>query len=279
MTPLRLDVGCSTDRGRKRRINEDSYAVWVPADDAERERVGALFVVADGMGGHAHGELASRLAVETIREQYRQSQARAPARRLVEALRAANTAIWREAARLPEQAGMGTTVVCAVVAGSSLLVTNAGDSRAYLVRHRRPRQLTRDHSWVGEMLAQKRLTPAEARRHHLRNVITRCLGARPDLPIPSYPPESLIPGDTLVLCTDGLWGTTEDVEIAQLASQYSAQVAADRLVALANDRGGPDNITVIVVRVARPLHDDYDEGTTLDLRLLDDDLTLTAATL
>src|SRR5579875_2616988 len=129
----------------------------------------------------------------------------------------------------------------------------------------RPRQLTRDHSWVAELLALKRLTPAEARHHRMRNVITRCLGGRPDLEVPSYPPEPLLPGDAVVLCTDGLWGTTDDGEIARLVSQHSAQVAADQLVALANDRGGPDNITVIVVRVESPRLGEYDEGTTLDL--------------
>ncbi|HLI25934.1 MAG TPA: PP2C family serine/threonine-protein phosphatase [Chloroflexota bacterium] len=274
-----LDVGCSTDRGRKRPVNEDSYALWLPAEPGAQARWGALFVVADGMGGHARGEVASRLAVETIREHYLHSAEPAPARRLAEALRVANAVIWQEAARTPQQAGMGTTVVCAVVAGRSLFITNAGDSRAYLVRHGRPRQLTRDHSWVAELLALKRLTPAEARHHRMRNVITRCLGGRPDLEVPSYPPEPLLPGDAVVLCTDGLWGTTDDGEIARLVSQHSAQVAADQLVALANDRGGPDNITVIVVRVESPRLGEYDEGTTLDLRLLDDDVTLTAETL
>lgn len=271
-----LDVGSCTDRGRKRPVNEDSYALWVPSEPADQARLGALFIVADGMGGHARGEVASRLAVDTIRAAYLHSAEPAPDRRLAEALRAANAAVWQEAARAPHQAGMGTTVVCAVVAGRALFITNAGDSRAYLVRHGRPRQLTRDHSWVGELLALKRLTPAEARRHRMRNVITRCLGGRPDLEVPTYPPEPLLPGDAVVLCTDGLWGTTEDVEIAHVVSQYSAQVAADRLVALANARGGPDNITVVVIRVESARLDDYDEGTTLDLRLLDDDVTLTA---
>src|SRR5579883_2154074 len=279
MSEFRLEVGQVTDIGRKRSANEDNLGTFVPTDPAQLSQLGALFVVADGMGGHAKGEVASAIAVKTVIEAYQQSDAPTLGERLVAALRQANTAIWDEASRQVDHAGMGTTVVCGVVAGQDLLVTNAGDSRAYLVRLGRAQQLTRDHSWVGEMIALGRLTPAEARHHRMRNVITRCLGGRPDLEVPSYPPEPLLPGDAVVLCTDGLWGTTDDGEIARLVSQHSAQVAADQLVALANDRGGPDNITVIVVRVESPRLGEYDEGTTLDLRLLDDDVTLTAETL
>jgi serine/threonine protein phosphatase PrpC len=193
--------------------------------------------------------------------------------RLALALREANTVIWDEAGRQLEAAGMGTTVVCGVVVGDELLVSNAGDSRAYLVRHRRARQLTRDHSWVGEMVAMGRITPAEARRHKMRNVITRCLGGRADLDVTPYPREQLIPGDALVLCTDGLWGTAADQEIALLVSQFPPQVAADRLVALANERGGPDNITVVVVRILG----DVDDAETLSLQSYDDDATLTGS--
>lgn len=279
MIRFKLDVGYGTHVGRKRKVNEDNFAVYVPRESEEAERVGALFVVADGMGGHAKGEVASRIAVERIRDSYQQSQQTPLEERLASALREANAAIWEEAAQQVHHAGMGTTVVCAVVAGHELLVTNAGDSRAYLVRHGRPRQLTRDHSWVGEMIALKRLTPDEARRHRMRNVITRCLGGRPELEVPPYPREPLVAGDAVVLCTDGLWGTTDDAEIARLVSALPAQVAADRLVALANDKGGPDNITVIVVRVESPTRAEVDDGATLDLRLLDDDVTLTAETL
>ena len=279
MIRYKLDVGHSTDVGQKRKVNEDYLGLYVPRDAEQAERLGALFVVADGMGGHAKGEVASRIAVEQIRESYQVGSGATLEERLQDALRDANAAIWEEAARQVEQAGMGTTVVCAVVVGDELLVTNAGDSRVYLVRHHRTRQLTRDHSWVGEMIALKKLTPEEARTHRMRNVITRCLGGRPELEVPQYRREPLVAGDAVVLCTDGLWGTTEDGEIARVVSQHSAQVAADRLVALANERGGPDNITVIVVKVEGSRPDDLDDGATLDLRLLDDDATLTAETL
>ncbi len=271
MRELRIEIGQSTDVGRKRTVNEDNLGLLVPTDDEQRRRIGALFIVADGMGGHAKGEVASALAVTTVTQTYLRTETPTLEERLANALREANAVIWDEAGRQLEAAGMGTTIVCGVVVNDELLVANAGDSRAYLVRHRQSRQLTRDHSWVGEMVAAGRITVAEARRHKMRNVITRCLGGRADLEVTTYPREQLIPGDALVLCTDGLWGTTADHEIALLVSQFSPQVAADRLVALANERGGPDNITVLVVRV----RGEEDDASTLSLQSFDDDATLT----
>jgi PPM family protein phosphatase len=277
MSEFRLEVGQVTDVGRKRTANEDNFGTFVPADPAVLAHIGALFVVADGMGGHAKGEVASAIAVDTIIATYQESNTPTLGERLVAALRRANAAIWDEASRQVDHAGMGTTVVCGVVVGQELLVSNAGDSRAYLVRLGRAQQLTRDHSWVGEMIALGKLTVAEARRHRMRNVITRCLGGRPDLEVPLYPRQQLISGDALVLCSDGLWGTMTDQEIGLLVSKFPPQMAAERLVALANERGGPDNITVIVVRVQR--QGGADDGATLDLRLPDDDMTLTDETL
>ena len=277
MSELRLEVGQVTDIGRKRMANEDNFGTFVPSDRALLDHIGALFIVADGMGGHAKGEVASAIAVKTIIETYQTSGAPSLGERLVAALRQANAAIWDEASRQVDHAGMGTTVVCGVVVGSELLVSNAGDSRAYLVRLGRAEQLTRDHSWVGEMIALGKLTVAEARRHRMRNVITRCLGGRPDLEVPLYPRQQLVPGDALVLCSDGLWGTMTDQEIGLLVSKFPPQMAAERLVALANERGGPDNITVIVVQVQR--EGDVDDGATLELRFPDDDMTLTDETL
>src|SRR3954447_20338861 len=271
MRELRIEIGQSTDAGRKRTVNEDNLGLLVPPDTQVRRQVGSLFVVADGMGGHAKGEVASALAVATVTRAYVDADAPTLEERLAAALRSANRVIWDEASRQLEAAGMGTTVVCGVVVGEELLVNNAGDSRAYLVRDRQARQLTRDHSWVGDMVALGRITTADARRHKMRNVITRCLGGRADLEISTYPRERLLPGDALVLCTDGLWGTTADHEIAMLVSEFSPQVAADRLIALANERGGPDNITVIVVRVLT----DADDTATLAIRPLEDDATLT----
>ncbi len=265
MKELRVEIGQSTDVGRKRTVNEDNLGLLVPADAEQRRRIGSLFIVADGMGGHAKGEVASALAVTTVTRAYLHSDLPTLEERIATALREANAVIWDEAGRHLEAAGMGTTIVCGVVVGDQLIVANAGDSRAYLVRHRKPRQLTRDHSWVGEMVAAGRITAAEARRHKMRNVITRCLGGRADLEVTTYPREQLIPGDALVLCTDGLWGTTADQEIALLVSQFSPQVAADRLVALANERGGPDNITVLVARVQGE-----DDANTLSLQSFDD---------
>ncbi len=275
MSDIRLAVGQRTDVGRKRTVNEDSLGVFVPPDPALLGHIGALFVVADGMGGHAKGEVASALAVDTVIRTYQQSAAPSLDERLVTALRAANATIWDQASRQVDHAGMGTTVVCAVVVSNELLVSNAGDSRAYLVRRRQARQLTRDHSWVGELVALGKITAVEARRHKLRNVVTRCLGGYPDLDVPLYPRQQLSPGDVLVLCTDGLWGTMTDQELADVVSQHPPQVAAERLVALANERGGPDNVTVIVVGVDQAVA--CDDGDTLELQM-DDEVTLTDKT-
>src|SRR5215210_3844655 len=268
MTKFRLAVGQATDVGRKRTDNEDNLGLWIPSDAALLDQLGALFVVADGMGGHAKGEVASAIAVSTIVDAYQQGEAPTLGERLVNALRQANAAIWNEASHRVDHAGMGTPVVCGVVVGHELLVSSAGDSRGYLVRGGRAQQLTRDHSWVEEMVALGKLTVAEARRHKMRNVITRCLGGCPDLEVPLYPRQRLAAGDALVLCTDGLWGTMTDQEIGLLVSTFAPQVAAERLVALANERGGPDNITVVVVRVERD--GEVDDGATLDLQAPND---------
>ncbi|MBU1747068.1 MAG: Stp1/IreP family PP2C-type Ser/Thr phosphatase [Chloroflexi bacterium] len=254
-TQLILAVGQRTDPGRVRDHNEDSLATVpmedLPADTLERK--GQLFVVADGMGGHAAGATASRIAAEQVMQAYYASDASDVGdirQSLERAIRLANAAVFDQSRENPAYAGMGTTLVGIVCQDSRMTIVNVGDSRAYLVRDGGIRQLTEDHSWVAEAVRQGTLPPDQARYHPRRNVITRSLGNRPDVEI-DFSQEGLLPGDTLVLCSDGLSGQVYDQEICDAVLALEPQAAAEQLVDLANERGGPDNITVIVVRVVQ----------------------------
>lgn len=230
-----------TDRGRWRRSNEDA----VDADPARE-----VYVVADGLGGLPGGETASRIAVETLvaalvplpRDGMLEGRIRA-------AIGEVDSAIRRTGAADPRLSGMGTTVVLAVGAGTAWVIAHAGDSRAYLLRDGRLRRLTTDHNVAAELVVQGRISEAEAQHHPGRNIVTRTLGAN----TPSDPDLQRVerlPGDRLLLCTDGLTAVLDDRMIERLLDRMAGPDACCReLVALANDGGGPDNITVLVVDV------------------------------
>ena len=252
---FRIEVGSKTDVGRVRENNEDSFRV-VPELN--------LWILSDGMGGVAHGEVASALAIETIAAYCQQeplksatspsigelSDVSATANHLAEAARAANHKIYDSASRNPEQHGMGATVVAAQLEGRLLSVMHVGDSRAYLMRSGTLVPLTEDHSLVAEQVRRGVLTPEEAEHSRLQNVLVRALGVREDVE-PDASDRELLPGDFLLLCTDGLTRGIPDPEIAQiLARSANPQAAVDRLIETALDRGGEDNITAIVVRFA-----------------------------
>jgi len=249
---LVLVVGQRTDVGRVRDHNEDNLATvppeGVPAEVLERK--GQLFLVADGMGGHAAGATASSIATQQIMQNYYQDDSLDLRASLERAIRQANTAIFEQALENLTYAGMGTTLVAAVCQDSRFLIANVGDSRAYLIRDGGIRQLTQDHSWVAEAVRQGTLSIEQARHHPRRNVITRSLGNRPEVEVDFFE-EGLLPGDTLVLCSDGLSGPVYDEEIRDLVLALEPQAAADQLVDLANERGGPDNITVVIVRAVQ----------------------------
>lgn len=238
---MMLRTAAASDVGRRRRVNEDRYAL-----DPGR----GLFLVADGMGGHTAGQVASQCAARSVLGALGEPAPGASlAERLRAAVHAANAAILETAEAQPELAGMGTTLVTLLVARERAALAHVGDSRAYLVRRGRIRQLTDDHSLVGELQRRGELSPDAAREHPHRHVLTRALGVRrlvePDL-------AELTPcaGDVFVLCTDGLTTHVRDEEIAKIVTgDAELQPAADQLVALANDRGGEDNVTVLLVRV------------------------------
>jgi len=237
-----LAFALQTHPGRKRPKNEDAVGhaltPW-----------GGVFVVADGMGGHRTGEVAARLAVETILESLKEAEPSPKA--LLEAFEGANARIYAEAQR-PENRGMGTTATCLLLDLPYALIAHVGDSRAYLLRGEELSLLTEDHSWVAERVRQGLLSPEEARTHRWRNVITNALGSFPQARVDLLGLK-LLPEDTFLLCTDGLSGVLEDRTLKEVLKNFPPEEAARRLVELANEWGGPDNVSAIVVRLPQEL--------------------------
>ncbi len=251
----RVRFSVASNVGLVRERNEDAFCVWeIPGFSNH-----VLLAVADGMGGHQAGEVASTLALETIRSHVRRAMRaggqsapgpEALGRLLREGIRVANRRIYWRARRRPELAGMGTTVTALLVAGNTLCLGHVGDSRAYLVRDGGIRLLTDDHSLVAEMLKKGDLTEEEAMLHPHRHVLTRALGVERDIEV-DLTVWPLAPGDILVLATDGLTNLLSPDEIVQTITNYSGDFhgVAGRLVNMANARGGYDNSTVIVTEI------------------------------
>lgn len=199
---LQLDVALRTDLGCTRSSNEDSMTSVIPQDSQVRTKQGGLFVVADGLGGHTKGEVASKMAVDEVSAAYYQEQSDDIVSSLAQAVKHANTLIY-QAVGEDEKGKMGTTCIATVVQGNTAYVANVGDSRAYLVRHGQAKQISLDHSWVAEQVLAGALTKEEARTHPKRNEIFRCLGIHADVEVDVFT-EAVQAGDILVLCTDGL---------------------------------------------------------------------------
>jgi protein phosphatase len=230
---MRIEVGVQTDVGRVREGNEDAFAIEPP-----------LYAVADGMGGHRGGEVASQLALQTVVE-----RARAGEGTLADQVRAANRAVFARSSADRKVMGMGTTLTAAVVGGETAHLVHVGDSRAYLLRAGALRQLTDDHTLVNRMIKAGEITEREAAIHPHRNVLLRSLGTDPEIAVDEQD-VGLLEGDRLLLCSDGLTGMiTEDQIQAILEATPQPQDAAERLVKAANGAGGVDNITVIVLEV------------------------------
>ncbi|MGC2422847.1 MAG: Stp1/IreP family PP2C-type Ser/Thr phosphatase [Nitrospirota bacterium] len=250
MTPISAG---KTDTGRKRQGNEDGIGIF---DDL------GLYVVADGMGGHAAGEVASRIAVEAVRESAKAScvmkvAGQAPGavaeadagQRLLDAIDSANREVLRQASSDPKLKGMGTTVAAALFSQEALTLAHVGDSRIYLFRGGELKRLTRDHSMVEDMVAAGQITALQARTHPFRNVVTRALGTRDNVEADI---SRLVPkqGDVVMLCSDGLTSMLEDAAIekildANIGSPFSS---AQALVKAANEAGGDDNISVVLLK-------------------------------
>ncbi len=245
-----MEVASLTDVGCQRDNNEDSFLYWEPAGDGEFRRKGRLAVIADGMGGYEGGQEASRLAVETIRELYDKDPRDDPREVLLEAFAKAHERIQSYALRHPELQGMGTTCTALVVRDRQLYFAHVGDSRLYLVRGARILRLTRDHSYVGRLVESGIVRAEDAEKHPQRHILTAALGAGIEVAVDGAErPMTLEDGDDLLLCTDGLWGVVTDEELEMEVSRNAPAECCAALVKLALQRGGPDNITVQVLRV------------------------------
>ena len=240
---MRISCAGNTDVGVVRSGNEDSFLL-----DCSR----GLFIVADGMGGHAAGEVASEMAVHIIATELgtlRGLNDGEAATRMRAAIRKANAAIFERTLAEHDKRGMGTTTTVMVLFSRRYLIGQVGDSRAYLLREGDLLQLTKDHSYVQEQVDAGLLTPEQARTHPYSNVITRCVGANEDV-APDIYFGNLEQGDRVLLASDGLTGMLEDQQLQGiLAAEENPEVAVNKMIADANHRGGLDNITAIVVRV------------------------------
>jgi PPM family protein phosphatase len=271
---LQLKAAAGSHRGRVRQLNED--AVMARVRPPEGGAALGLFAVADGMGGHQAGEVASRLALETLQdnlaiffdgtatETAQPAQPSDPAgdtlpnitsfleERLRQAIVRANDVIYKYAQQNPDEAGnLGCTVTCALVQNDLAVIANVGDSRTYLLRDNELLQITEDHSYVGQLVRSGQLEPEGIHDHPQRNVVTRALGSQPEVEVDlwSY---SLHTGDRLLLCSDGLWEMVRDPAVIArlLADDADLERIVDNLINLANAEGGADNIGVVVVELA-----------------------------
>ena len=251
-TLIQLVAASMTDAGKVREKNEDSYGRFEPSDPQIQNSKGSLFIVADGMGGHKGGEVASRLAVEDIRSQYYSVQGEDPAIALVEAFQKANQSIFEKSQSNESLTGMGTTCTAMVIRQEFAYFAHVGDSRAYLFRQGELRQITEDHSLIGEMLRSGLISKEDARTHPQRNVITKSLGVQisVETDTPSTP-FSIEDGDVFLLCSDGLTTLVFDEDIKEALSAQNIGEACSRLIDLANDKGGNDNITVQVIEIKK----------------------------
>jgi len=238
-----------TDIGRVRARNEDSLGAFEPDDPMILRSRGRLFVVADGMGGLTRGDVASRVAVETLRAAYYAPERSEPLpESLHVSVQLANEAVYHESRLAGGDEPMGTTLTALVMREHDAFLAHVGDSRAFLIRGRRIRQLTEDHSLVAELVREGVLKASEAEHHPSAHVVTRALGVSPDVTIEVQGPLALRRGDALVLSTDGLTRQVKPEEIRKLAGRRPPRVACEELISLANERGGPDNITVQLIR-------------------------------
>lgn len=240
-----MRIVAKTDKGNVRDSNQDAYAVGEFSDEV------VWSVVCDGMGGAAGGNIASALAVKVIsdkinasyREQMRDSSIR---NMLDSALSAANIEVFDFAEAQPDLRGMGTTVVCAIVRNNQAYIAHAGDSRAYVINNGSIRQITTDHSMVQDLLSMGKITAEQAENHPNKNIITRAVGVDKGIEI-DFEQIDLDDDDTLLICTDGLSNYVSNDEMLELMSDGKHYAFADRLVKKANENGGGDNITVVVI--------------------------------
>lgn len=234
----------ATDVGRIREVNQD----YIFCSMEPVGKLPNLFLVADGMGGHKAGDLASRYTVETLTDSIKNSASDNPITIINDAIIEANTKLLEKAAESEQYTGMGTTLVVCTIVGESMYVANVGDSRLYLYDGRLS-QITRDHSLVAEMVALGKLGRDEARRHEKKNVITRAIGGAKEIMADFFEAE-LTAGNRIIMCSDGLSNMVEDEEIERvLASDIPIEDKTKQLLGRANENGGKDNIAVVIIEL------------------------------
>jgi protein phosphatase len=244
-----IDASVQTDKGCVREINEDSGRMVRPADPRLLAEKGTLVVVADGMGGHSAGEVASQMAADVVSRVYYETRAE-PARALRRAVEEANRRIHEAAAADESKHGMGTTCTALALCGGTAYAAHVGDSRLYMLRDGKLYQLSEDHSAVNEMVKMGIITKEQARTHEDKNVILRALGTTPEVEVSVLDPFAVREGDRYLLCSDGLHDLVLEDEIASvLSGAEDIHAAGERLIALAKERGGHDNITVGIIAI------------------------------
>ncbi|WP_455387518.1 PP2C family protein-serine/threonine phosphatase [Petrachloros mirabilis] len=252
-SPMKIVEGTSVNQGKTGKQMEDANLLFTaPASPVLGQEI-TVAVVADGIGGQKGGEEASRIAIDTIKNYFLSNPTSDVLRSIADALGAAHDAILEREKVDVSLLGMGSTATVAVLTGERLFVGSVGDSRAYLLRKDEFKRITNDHTWVQEALDLGRISPAEAQVHPNRHVLRRYLGMQNALAVDLRPAEFLGPGDILLLCTDGLTDLVPDATIREVTSSKSPQDAANRLVDLALQGGGYDNITVMILKVPEPL--------------------------
>lgn len=242
------EVALLSDQGCHRKNNQDSGKIVYPANGNVSTR-GLLVIVADGMGGHKAGEVASQTAVETIAEVYQRAKG-TPGEALERAFLQANRSILELATENQEMAGMGTTCTALAIVGNEAWAAHVGDSRLYLVRGDSIYQLSEDHTAIREMVRQGLLTAEAAEHHEDRNVLLRAMGTKPELTIMCWPePMDVRQGDAFLLCSDGLHDLVQDSEMLAVVKDAPPEDACRKLILMAKERGGYDNITVAAVAI------------------------------
>ena len=233
-----------TDIGERRKINQD----YVYCCDTKIGSLPNLFIVADGMGGHNAGDYASRFCVEFFTDRIKESSHTLPISAIETALKETNEALRQKAEEQIDYEGMGTTFVVATILDKKMYVANIGDSRLYVIR-KEMKQITEDHSLVEAMVRTGKLDREEARQHPNKNIITKALGANAEVE-PDFFEVELEEGDTVLMCSDGLTNMLEDEHIIEIIREYKdPQAAADTLVKAANNNGGIDNISIILIKI------------------------------
>lgn len=242
-------VGVASDTGQKRKNNEDSWLIYKTERSPANKAGHNLFAVADGIGGSAAGEVASKMAVERLAEHYFSFPEVNPPEALRLAIQDAHEKINERARKVPECTGMGSTLTALVLVGGEAYLAQIGDSRAYLIRDNQIMQLTIDQTVTADLVAKGKITLAEAQTHSQRHVLIQSMGGGRRLPEPDLMAYTVRQGDILILCTDGLYNLVSDNEIKDMVKHTNPQSAVEQLVQLANERGGTDNITVIAIKI------------------------------